>query len=171
VEGKHRQKVLAHLGHHDSLEAAILAEDRKVASDLASLERLIAFYLNEAEVLRRSAQRMYQSGYHEQGQEVGILIPYKGYSVKEILGRQYDEIMRSGDSEEASDRIGRTTAAIVMLSFRYKQAKKIAAIYEKWASDCQARLDHLLMLMSEYPQPIRSSRTFELLRRKEAQTP
>jgi hypothetical protein len=171
VGGKHRQEVLEHLGHHDSLEAAILAEDRKVASDLASYERLIAFYLNEAEVVRRSAQRMYQSGYHEQGQEVGILKPYKKYSMKQILGQQYEEARRSGDSEEASDRLARSAAALVMLSFRYNQAKKIAAIYEKCASDCQARLDRLLMLMSEYPQPIRSSRTFELLRRKEAQTP
>jgi hypothetical protein len=80
--GEHRQEMLEHLGHHDSLEAAILAEDRKVVSDLASYERQIAFYLNEAEVIRRRGQRMYQSGYHQQGQEAWILKPNK-----KILGK------------------------------------------------------------------------------------
>ena len=170
--GEHRQEMLEHLGHHDSLEAAILAEDRKVASDLDFYEYLIAFILNGAEVVRRRAQRMYQSGYHEQGPEVGILKLHKRYhSLQEILGQQYEEIRRSGDSEETSYRLARSAAALGTLSARYHGLKQDAAYYEKCASDCQARLDRLLRLMNEYPQPIRSSRTFELLRRKEAQTP
>ena len=170
--GKHCQEVLEHLGPHDSLEAAILAEDRKVASDLDFYEYLIAFFLNEAEVVRRRAQRMYQSGYHEQGQEVGIVkLPGKLPSMKQILGQQYEEIMRAGDSEETLDRLHRSAAALVMLSFRYHRAKEDAAYYEKCASDCQARLDRLLRLMNEYPQPIRSSRTLDLLRRNEDRKP
>jgi hypothetical protein len=170
--GKHRQEVLGHLGPHDSLEAAILAEDRKVASDLAHYDRLISSYLDEAEDLRRSAQRMYESDYHLAGQEVEFLDPDEAYSRSRFLDEQYEEIRLSGDSQDAWDRVYRSReAALVVFSVRYHNAKEQAAYYEECARDCQARLDRLLRLMNEYLQPIRSSRTFDLLRRKEAQTP
>jgi hypothetical protein len=170
VGGKHRQEVLAHLGHHDSLEAAILAEDRKVASDLAHYDKLMSYYLDEAEDTRRSAQRVYESDYHRVGQ-VELLDHDEAYSRRFVLDQQYEEARRSGDSE-AGDRIyGSWEAALVRYSVGYHRAKEDAAYYEECARDCQARLDRLLRVMNEYPQPIRSSRTFELLRRKEAQTP
>jgi hypothetical protein len=83
-EGKHRQEMLAHLGHHDSLEAAILAEERTAAT------------------------------------------------MRELKFDPYCEWL---------------------------------------ARKSQERLDQLLGLMDEYPQPIRSSRTFDLLRHREAQKP
>jgi hypothetical protein len=171
VGGEPRQKVLAHLGHHDSLEAAILAEDHKVASSLAYYDRLMSYYLDEAEVTRRSAQRVYESDYHRVGQ-VELLDPDEAYSRKRDLDQQYEEARRSGDSEEAWDRIyGSWEAFLVWFSVGHHEAMEKAAYYEECARDCQARLDRLLRLMYEYPQPIRSSRTFDLLRRKEAQTP
>jgi hypothetical protein len=169
VEGKHRQEVLAHLGPHDSLEAAILDEDSKVASDLAHYDRRISFYLNEAETIWRQAKRIYQSDYQKAGQVVELLDPDEAYSRRQ----QYEKARRSGDSEEEGwDRVfDSPELVLIMRSIQHHKAKEAAAYYEKLASDCQARLDRLLRLMNEYPQPIRSSRTFDLLRRKEAQTP
>ena len=131
--GKHRQEVLAHLGTHDSLEAAILAEDSKVTPERAYYERLVSYYLDEAEYVRRGAQHLYESDYHLAGPAVEMML--------------------------------------VKLSDRYHSLERSAAHYNQRIHDCQARLDRLLGLMDEYPQPIRSSRTFDLLRSKEAQEP
>ena len=103
-EGKHRQEMLAHLGHHESLEAAILAEDRKVAADLAYYERRISYWLDEAEDIRRSARRMYQSDYRLAGQEIALLDREEAYSRNLELDQQYEEAKRLEDSEEAWDR-------------------------------------------------------------------
>ena len=106
------------------------------------------------------------------GHEVEILDPDEAYSREQVLEDEYEEIRRSGDSEEAWDRVyGSREAQLKLLSVRHHEAKEEATYYEKCASDCHVRLDRLLRLMNEYPQPIRSSRTFDLLRRKEAQTP
>lgn len=172
-EGKHRQEMLAHLGHHESLEAAILAEDRKVAADLAYYERRISYWLDEAEDIRRSAQRMYQSDYRLAGQEIALLDREEAYSRELELDQQYEEdAKRSGDSEGAWDRAyGKWEAGLVMFSIRYHEANAEAAYYEECAIACQARLDWLLLLLSKYPQPMRSLRTLELLNRREAQMP
>jgi hypothetical protein len=170
-EGKHRQEVLAHLGHHDTLEAAILAEERKVADDLPYYESRVAYWQD------RSASALlglknYQHLHGPYGQQVEILDADEAYSRLEVLEEEYEEALRSGDSAEAWDRVyGSWDSHRVIGSVHYHKAKYEVEIYEWCVSDCQARLDRLLGLMEEYPQPIRSSRIFELLRRREAQKP
>jgi hypothetical protein len=172
VGGEPRQKVLKHLGPHDTLEAAILAEDRKVTPELARYDHLRSYCLDKAEDIRRSAQRMHQTDYHRAGHVVELLDHDEAYSRERVLAQQYEAAKHSGDSEGAWDRVyGSWEAALVRFSIDYDKAKEDAAYYEECARECQARLDELLMLMSEYPQPIRSLRTLELLDRRDTQTP
>jgi hypothetical protein len=170
-EGKHRQEVLAHLGHHDTLEAAILAEERKVADELPFYQNGVAYGQDRsASALLRVKDNHYLHG--PRGHQVEILNADEANSRLEVLDEEYEEAIRSGDSADAWDRVyGTWEARLVIGSVHYHNAKYETEYYAKRASDCQARLDQLLELMEEYPQPIRSPRTFELLRRKEARRP
>jgi hypothetical protein len=170
-EGKHRQEVLAHLGHHDSLEAAILAEERKVADILPLYRDSLAYWQGRSASARISVKNNHYL-HGPRGQPVEILDADEAYSRLEVLDEEYEEALRSGDSAEAWDRVyGSWESYLVIGSVHYHDANYEVEYYEMRISECQARLDRLLELMEEHPQPILSSRTFELLRRREAQRP
>jgi phage shock protein A len=166
-EGKHRQEVLEHLGRHDSLEGAILAEERKVTRILKSYQTTIAYWQNKAEIARQNAKRYY----YLHGQGVEVLDASDAYARRRELNEQYEAVRRSSGLEEAWDRVYKPREAeltLIQSSIAYHDSKDNAAYYEEKAEECRARLDRLLELMDKYPQPIRSSETVDILDRWKA---
>lgn len=160
-QGKHCQEVLWHLGLHDSLEEAILAEKRK----LDPISAGETYWLDRANEELQNAKRHY----HLHGQGVELLDASDAHRRWQELHEQYEAAQHLPDRENAWDRVYGSRGAEVILircSLGYHWAKDKAEYYREWyEEERQARLDRMLELMDKYPQPMRSPVTLDLLER------
>jgi hypothetical protein len=156
--GKHRQEVLEHLGPHNSLEEAILAEKQKTDPIL----KAEAYWRDRAESALQNAKRYY----YLHGQGVEVLDVSEAYSRSQELDKLYKAALRSGDPTKAYDRAYGSREAemsLIRWSIDYHDAIDNAAYYEELYEERRVRLDRLLDLMDKYPQPIRNLETLDLL--------
>jgi len=130
-DGNHRQEVLCHLGPHDSIDAAIEAERRRIAPELEPYEWAASY----------ARERLATA---EEG--LAELSPLYGPVLDEAEARQIEaELSPDRYDGESYDRWLHAN-----YSHGYHEAKRDLASYEAFIAARRARLDKLLDAQEKY---------------------